>query len=612
MQNLKKQQAVALQIPSMEQLSGPAVAFVASIYGSGDEFPPQTNLVEPLSSFFPILTSVKLAALAESKITDSMFRLKLRYFSGLPLGHKDVEPPRGDPNTKVVQFIKRFFSKKFSNPDNDSIETCVRRARLLYITAATEKSLDNGEREETIVAAVNFASMGPYGMYVNWLATSDEPITQKKYGEKFEIEAGGGSWQHRNFAQFLLKLANLSIVQNMGKFASDLAHGEFINCVVLQARTDSVEKAHKFYRQIGFEECGFYDQDTELSKHVFKDFPDVLKLAEHSNRDFIHFIRDLEKNPDLAIFKNTTGLLVKERGRQRQLTERFRDVKFLTEPGSFSFPFSSKREHLMLLASGLDFYFLPFQNDEDINEFLQPNNMYSQHSIVTVQRRDRECLINKWLGPRYSNSSLAPSNPGWELTDPTIDFFARWYVACAQIANKRHAVVYVDSTHNFCLFYVANRFTRLAMDGSTKASQHISILPVPDVFRLSYDASTTLEDLTNRFQNCVEVVHKTKARGFFTKSWMAIPINFNNQHWGLLSILNPTFLGEDQEKMFTAYHFFDPMSPNLPRELEMETMMRTGILNFLVYANMAFGNPRILPSQDNNDISRVRNMLLDD
>ena len=209
----------------------------------------------------------------------------------------------------------------------------------------------------------------------------------------------------------------------MGKFASDITHGKLVNYVVLQARTDSLEKAHKFYWQIGFEECGFYDHDTELSKHVFKDFPDVLKLAEHSNRDFIHFIRDLEKNPDLAIFKNTTGHFVKERGRQRRLTERFRDVKFLTEPESISFPFSSKREHLMLLASGLDFYFLPFQNDEDINEFLQPNNMYSQHSIVTVQRWDRECLINKWLGPRYSNSSLAPSNPGWELTDPTIDFF---------------------------------------------------------------------------------------------------------------------------------------------------------------------------------------------
>ena len=153
---------------------------------------------------------------------------------------------------------------------------------------------------------------------------------------------------------------------------------------------------------------------------------------------------------------------------------------------------------------------------------------------------------------------------------------------------------------------------RLTMDGSTKASQHLSIVSLTDIYRLSYDVSETAEDLNNIFKNCIEVVHKMKARCMFGKSWMALPINMNNQHWGLLCLLNPTYLAEEQDKMFTAYFFYDPMCRDLCRAFEMEIMMRKGVLNFLVYANMAFGNPRILPSIDSNDLSRVRNMLLDD
>ena len=177
------------------------------------------------------------------------------------------------------------------------------------------------------------------------MATSDDSITKTRYGETFEVEAGGGTWHHHNFAQFLLKLANLSVVQNMGNFpdpigsqepkivvlqtwrtfrielqvkSSDrIPNKEFTNYVVLQARTDSLEKAHKFYRNIGFEECGFFDQDSELSKNVFPNFPDVINVGETSKNDFIHFIGDIKNNPDLAVFKNTTGLFIKEGGAQR-------------------------------------------------------------------------------------------------------------------------------------------------------------------------------------------------------------------------------------------------------------------------------------------------------
>ena len=167
--------------------------------------------------------------------------------------------------------------------------------------------------------------------------------------------------------------------------------------------------------------CFFY-QDSELSKNDFPNFPDVINVGETSKNDFIHFIGDIKNNPDLAVFKNTTGLFIKEGGAQRPLVEKFRDVTFQKERESFSFPFALKREHLMLLASGPEHYFLPFQNNAGINEFLEPNWMYSQHTIVTIRRRDRECLINERLG---DNSP----RPSWYITDSIVDFFGRWYVA---------------------------------------------------------------------------------------------------------------------------------------------------------------------------------------
>ena len=116
--NLKLLQRAAMEIPSVEQLSGEALAFVVSIFGSGDNFPAQTSLVTPLSSFSPILTSVKLAAIAHSKTSEGSYRLNLHYFGGC-----DTDPtPPGDSNrTKKVSLLTKYAKIQYARQQGNSV-----------------------------------------------------------------------------------------------------------------------------------------------------------------------------------------------------------------------------------------------------------------------------------------------------------------------------------------------------------------------------------------------------------------------------------------------------------------------------------------------------------
>ncbi len=440
MNHLRHLQAfTAAQMPALELLSEAALSFISVIHGSEEQHvAKETNAVESLLVFEPLFSSLKLGVLARSTVEDgSSYRMKVRYFSGTGLASpiaalQDANNahllPRGDPNVKVSNFIHRYFAVKFSNPDEKAIDLCVRRARTLYITATSEAPLHRlggATPEETIVSAINFASMGHHGMYVNWLATSNEKLTKEKYGCNLEMETCGGTWQRRHLAVFLLKLAYLSCVHHVAhnfrsKKKEDEETADFQ--VVLQARTTAKEKAHRFYRKIGFEELGGMDSDTELSNTVFKDFPFVLTMAAKSPYDFIHFIRDLEGTPDLAVFRNNTGIFSHSIAKPT-CAEAFVDVTFNTEQDSFSFPFSSTREHLMLLASGLPLFFLPFRNDVEIADFIRPSAVHDWNTTVRIVMEDREQLAQKKL--RDGKRSGAKSLNGY-LTDSTIDFMRTW------------------------------------------------------------------------------------------------------------------------------------------------------------------------------------------
>jgi hypothetical protein len=240
------------------------------------------------------------------------------------------------------------------------------------------------------------------------LATSDEAITKDVYGEPFEMEAAGGTWQHRGLAVFLFQVANLAVLHNVGNNYPNLPDpsGYFI---VLQARTCPGETAHKFYRHIGFEECGFFDMDDELSANVFHEFPWVIDESSRSVNDYIHFIRDLKVNPDLAIFRNSTGTFFENETRMR-LTSRFNSLNFNSDDESFTWPFSAIRDHLMLLCSGLGTLFFPFSKGTRMFDYIKPNTLINQHQSGQVDPRDREILSSR---TDYVNDTI-------------VDFYGRW------------------------------------------------------------------------------------------------------------------------------------------------------------------------------------------
>ena len=413
LQHLRQFQGWASSIPTVDALLATALTFVSSIFGTSDDTPAEQHLCEPLNSFMSIISARPLHVLAGSLLPDGeTYRLNVRYFGGLQ-GKRE----RISHATKVASFLKSYFSVKFSNPDETSIQTYVERARTLYITAFTAKEDSQGKREERIVSALNFASMGPHGFYVNWLATSDEVITSQTYGLDFETETSGGTWQKRHLALFLLQLTNLAIGHNI---ACNVQIKNAPNYIVLQARTDPKEKAQKFYRYIGFDEMGYLDSDSELALQVFQQFPKLLEDSNESTSDFIHFIRNLQTTPDLAVFRNSTGLFTPTKSRMK-VNHQYHDVSFVDSPTAFSFPFSCKREHLMLLSIGLDYFFLPFRMEGDLHKFITPSCSYHHDTTVNIGNFDRGCLLGKPLfNPPMPDERESPTL--W-LSDAVIDFF---------------------------------------------------------------------------------------------------------------------------------------------------------------------------------------------
>ena len=411
-------------LANVENLPYAGLHFFLSIFGWGD-IKPVKNMVEDLEKFTPLCTSLKFASLARHKMSnDGVYQFRLRYFGGL--GGEDEEskkhPDRNDPNLKVADFIKQFFTSIFQHPEYENIEKCTRKARTLFITARTlfpttgarggdlnralagenEGSAPDSGHEECIIAAINFALLGANGFFVNWLATTNEKIDlQNKYGNSLKVVCSEGStFQHRHLALFLMKAAQFAVVTHL-RLEKALSPE---NCIVLQARVASKEASAKFYGRIGFEEVGAIDDDPTLRSEIFESFPTLLTDAQKSKTDFIHFIRNQE---DICLFKNDTGSF----GRIHSLSRRFGKIScgtndnYISESDDFSFPFAIQRRNLMLLSSNLYFFFLPFRDNAHLDDFIEPNR-----AITIITARER-----KLLGKQS----------GW-LNDECIDFYIRW------------------------------------------------------------------------------------------------------------------------------------------------------------------------------------------
>ena len=427
--NVEELEALAKEVlPDINSLPPQAINFFLSIFGFGDILP-ATNVVEDLVSFVAICTSLKFAAIAQHKMRkDKSYQFRLRYFAGVGNQDNDKLTDRNNPDLEVVEFIRRFFTSIFNNPENKHIDDCVRRARSLFITAKTlttarrpsvGKDADTKEgdqsgnkqgaatidAQEEIIACINFALLDGHGFWVNWLATTNEKLSPKKYGEDLKLVCGNGNFQNRHLALFLMKAANFAVVTHL-RLKSQLSPDYMI---VLQARVSPTEKAAKFYTKVGFEEVGPLDDDKTLSKEIFESFPKMLEKSKESSSDFMHFIWDAE---DICVFKNNSGSFAKIRSFSRRYSKiENKDVVFTSKAKEFSFPFEFQQRNLWLLACNLDLFFLPFQNGKLKEEdYIEPNSVYTSKMVTLITESERRRVKAK---------------DGW-LNDQCIDFYIRW------------------------------------------------------------------------------------------------------------------------------------------------------------------------------------------
>jgi len=418
-------------LPNINTLPPKAINFFLSIFGHNDILP-ASHVVEDLVMFVPICTSFKFASLAEHKMKkDKSHQFRLRYFGGVGDQDSETLTDRNNPKLELVDCIRMFYTSIFNNPENQHIDDCVRRARSLFITAKTLSSrrgrAKNGDgkagdqqaseapcsldEKEEIIACINFAFLDGYGFFVNWLATTSEKVDPKKYGDELMVLCGQNStFQHRHLALFLMKAVNFAVVTHL-RLKNTLSPNDYI--IVLQARVTANEKSAKFYGSIGFDEVGPLDDESSLSKEVFPTFPVLMEQAKNSTSDYIHYIWD---SLDICVFKNTTGSF----GKVRSFSRRFKNVSYMNidftkNKDEFFFPFAMQRRNLMLLASNLEMFFLPFLGSTEKEEdYIEPNSVYTDRLTTMITSHERNLLMKGKKGKAK-----------W-LNDECIDFYIRW------------------------------------------------------------------------------------------------------------------------------------------------------------------------------------------
>jgi hypothetical protein len=204
-----------------------------------------------------------------------------------------------------------------------------------------------------------------------------------------------------------------------------------------------------------------------------------------------------------------------------------------------------KREHVMILSVGLEMFYLPFVKNVLLDDSLQPNNVITTKHIITIKKEDL--------------ATVSTEN-GW-LNDTMIDFVSRW----------------------------------LLMDGSSVASQHCYIATTADFASLKHSINDT------SYMSTRSVVARMAKREQLGKPWIVFPINKGNYHWCLVALLNPCNLNAPQEEKLSGYIYYDPTGLKA-RQHELDVLMQTGVLHFLVSCNFDYGNPRFSPTQNIMDI----------
>ena len=399
-------------IPNIKYLSPEAIRFFTSIFG-GDDLLPARNAVEDLVAFLSIGTSPKVGVFAHQKMRDETFQFQLRYFAGVKKGNESPDA------IKEGDYIKGFFNSIFNEPEREHINQCVDCARSLYITAKTMKYTQKappGEPRhfsevENIICCINFALIGTNrGFFVNWLATSKEyPIRTETYGNDFSpILPLDKSWFRKSFATFLMKAVHYAVATHL-QLSRQLYASKYN--IVLQARVAPEERSGKFYHDINFDEVGFLLSETDLNEYVFPGFFNIMDTAKTSNSDYIHFIWNGEEE-DIAVFKNTSGRLGKSNRPKHRLEKikSYSPIEKTYKGYCLQFPFLIQRKNIFLLATELEFFFLPFKVEAELDAFITASQSYNDGHAVWISETEKAIMAKA---------------TGW-VNSHSINFYINW------------------------------------------------------------------------------------------------------------------------------------------------------------------------------------------
>jgi hypothetical protein len=367
----------------------------------------------PLAEFRQIFPSPKLLPLACSLLQNGDNRLKLHFCIG---GRNEKED---SDHERFLGVVEAYFYLHFeSDRDQRNISRCMASANILAITCKN----DSDSNQTEIICAMNFSFLAKTTIFVNWLATSFNGMQQNHFGETFMLESGGGNWQHRHLATFLLHISQLCA--KIGYHEDALSTRPLQKSkkilqvpIILQARMDE-NPSYKYYIHLGFQVKGNINSDSELDENL-KSLAMHIRLQSMTKFNFVHFLYDALLDTMMKDDGDMLECLKLSTTREQYLPLSCTD-ELQNEFRLCRFPFHILKEHLMILSSDCDLLHFPFNvPDSELNHFLLPSNICAADECIEISHDDQESTKI----PEYLQGQGAQS--GW-LENGIIDFFAMW------------------------------------------------------------------------------------------------------------------------------------------------------------------------------------------
>lgn len=435
----------SFDISLLDTLSVEAQQFIFGMVGLIK--PLLSHLQGPLKIFDPLMPTTSFRAISGARCGEhgSLYRLQLRHYCNPTYPDTAESEVLREQSAFVEEVLVSFLHDHFGDSELPSLRENITRSRTLYITAYTDEPPDN----ECVISLLNYSTLGAHGFYINWLATSSELITKKKYGVKFSrIEAAPTgptmTWQHRHLALFLLQLAKLATtcaLQHEGLYDPSRYY------VVLQASMKRGEIGHTFYTRHNFRAMVTPTPET-MDSAVFQGFKQLLDVQREKDwtLDYIQwhdFSKDMKYMKTLL---NISGNFDRRRSKNHQrslvVSPEFKRVQ-PGENNAISVPFNIIREHLMVLSSGLEFFYLPFAENVDLKQCMQPSSRIDQNMITSISSKEREIIGT-------SKESAGKPRAGW-FNDECINFVVRWYVKSKSVFVIMNSDEYLQIY--FCIIF---------------------------------------------------------------------------------------------------------------------------------------------------------------